>query len=120
MISFRCPRCNSLLQAPETAAGTKFNCSCGQRLQVPEPPLPPLNKTVLGKLEDYAPPPPNPTPQAVVQAVPVAPPRAPLLAVLEGYARPGHVVARLNQPLEQDEYFHYDGQWFKVLDALKA
>jgi hypothetical protein len=47
MLQFYCPKCNTLLQAPDEKIGAKFNCTCGQRLQVPPPPD---NKTVLGKL----------------------------------------------------------------------
>ncbi|HJT76850.1 MAG TPA: hypothetical protein VJ739_06570 [Gemmataceae bacterium] len=51
MIRYRCPRCKKALVAQDGAAGSKLNCShCGQRVQVPAPP--PLNKTVLGTLDD--------------------------------------------------------------------
>jgi len=46
MITFSCPRCQSVLEQPDGAAGTKVACpKCSQRLQVP---LPPQNKTILG------------------------------------------------------------------------
>src|SRR5260370_21979879 len=50
MIRFSCPNCQRSFQCPKTSAGTKFICSCGQRIQIPEAPKPPLNKTVLGRL----------------------------------------------------------------------
>src|SRR5712664_2058591 len=52
MIRFSCPRCKTVLQAPDGSAGKKCKCSCGQRLQIPAPPSQPLNKTALGKLEN--------------------------------------------------------------------
>lgn len=50
-IVYTCPRCKTMLRAPEEMAGTKHECSsCGQRLQIPPRPAgPPLNKTVLAK-----------------------------------------------------------------------
>ncbi len=76
-IRFSCPRCSSVLESPDNSAGLKFSCGkCGQRLQVPEPPKPPpqppLNKTVLGKLEDMV--------DAVPVSLPVSP--APLILAL--------------------------------------
>jgi S1-C subfamily serine protease len=38
MIHFRCPRCGQPHNSP--TPGAKFNCSCGQRVQVPENPAP--------------------------------------------------------------------------------
>jgi hypothetical protein len=37
MIQFSCPVCKQRFSANETAAGSKMNCPCGQRLQVPAP-----------------------------------------------------------------------------------
>jgi DNA-directed RNA polymerase subunit M/transcription elongation factor TFIIS len=38
MIRFQCPRCQSVLEAPERKGGTKVNClKCRQRLQIPLP-----------------------------------------------------------------------------------
>jgi hypothetical protein len=51
---FSCPRCNRVYDGQDGAAGRKFDCSCGQRLEVPATPLPPPNKTVLGKVEEPA------------------------------------------------------------------
>jgi hypothetical protein len=52
MIRYLCPRCRKSLVAQDGAAGAKLNCpDCGQRLQIPVPP-PPVNKTVLGTLEE--------------------------------------------------------------------
>jgi WD40 repeat protein len=46
------------LQVPDAAAGKKLSCpKCGQRILVPTPPRPtpaPVNKTVLGKIEESA------------------------------------------------------------------
>ena len=58
MIRFSCPRCNSVLQAPDHRAGSKTACpKCQQRLQIPVPPpnkpVPPPNKTVLAPLVEY-------------------------------------------------------------------
>jgi DNA-directed RNA polymerase subunit RPC12/RpoP len=51
MIRFACPTCQSVLDSPDDSAGDKLACPrCGQRLQVPTPPAPPPNKTVLGAL----------------------------------------------------------------------
>lgn len=52
MIRFSCPTCKRLFQCPDESAGSKIACSCGQRVQIPEPPkpAPTLNKTVLGQL----------------------------------------------------------------------
>jgi hypothetical protein len=90
MIHFWCPRCNTLHESPEQNAGQKLNCSsCGQRLQVPEP-LPPLNKTVLGKLDELL-------PQAKLSTDPI--PAVPLQQV-----PPGAVpipAAPVTQPLPQ-------------------
>ncbi len=48
MLRFQCPRCRSVLEAPEAKAGIKTSCpKCQQRLQVP---LPPPGKTVLAPL----------------------------------------------------------------------
>ena len=46
MIRFSSPRCKSVIERPESDAGSKFSCgNCRQRLQVP---MPPPNKTVIG------------------------------------------------------------------------
>jgi DNA-directed RNA polymerase subunit RPC12/RpoP len=40
-ISYRCPRCAKPLESPASMAGQKGNCpDCGQRLQIPQAPLP--------------------------------------------------------------------------------
>jgi DNA-directed RNA polymerase subunit RPC12/RpoP len=49
MIKFSCPRCGRAFE--HASPGIKFNCNCGQRLEVPSPPP---NKTVLGALLDDA------------------------------------------------------------------
>jgi hypothetical protein len=54
-IHFTCPRCQRAFDAPTLNSGQKFDCGCGQRLQIPPAPAPPLNKTVLGKVEDELP-----------------------------------------------------------------
>ena len=67
---FHCPSCNCAYDVPQADARKKFNCQkCGQRIQIPAPPPPPQNKTVLGKLpgqgeivETQALPPPPPSP----------------------------------------------------------
>jgi hypothetical protein len=46
---------NRPFDVQETSSGQKFDCSCGQRLQIPPAPLPPPNKTLLGKMDDQAP-----------------------------------------------------------------
>lgn len=45
--TFSCPRCGTPYESEPSHAGQKFACACGQRLQVPKPPI---AKTVLGKL----------------------------------------------------------------------
>jgi DNA-directed RNA polymerase subunit RPC12/RpoP len=63
MIRFACPKCKTVL---ENEPGVKFSCpGCGQRLQAP---LPPENKTVMGKLLE-----PTPAPASPPVAVPVHP-----------------------------------------------
>jgi hypothetical protein len=70
MIRFTCPACQTANTAPDSFAGQKGPCpKCGQRLQIPAPP--PLNKTVLGRIEDIM---PGPVPAWV------APPAIPTLA----------------------------------------
>lgn len=50
MIRFTCPRCQAIIKAPDNKAGDKAPCpGCGQRLQVPAPPIPPPTKTVIGQ-----------------------------------------------------------------------
>jgi hypothetical protein len=60
MIRYACPRCQSVLEAPDDQANFKLPCpKCGQRLQIPTPPpnktmLAPLvdpNRTMLGRVE---------------------------------------------------------------------
>jgi DNA-directed RNA polymerase subunit RPC12/RpoP len=52
MIHYSCPRCSAILQAADQEAGSKVACPhCGQRLQLP---LPPVNKTVLAPAVDAA------------------------------------------------------------------
>lgn len=51
-IRFNCPRCKGVLEVPAGDVGQKMPCThCGQRLQVPNPtvPPPPANKTMLGQ-----------------------------------------------------------------------
>src|SRR5262249_3154537 len=57
MSRFACPTCKAVLTAPDDRAGTKgLRPTCGQTVQVPTPPPPARDKTVLGKLlpEDFA------------------------------------------------------------------
>ncbi len=66
MIRFACPKCKTVL---ENEPGVKFSCpGCGQRLQAP---LPPENKTVMGKLVDPAPAAASPPTAVPVDPVPV-------------------------------------------------
>lgn len=54
MIRFACPRCKSVLEAPDRKAGSKVACpKCQQRLQIPVPP--PRNKTILVSFLGYGP-----------------------------------------------------------------
>ncbi|MBM4069233.1 MAG: hypothetical protein FJ271_09850 [Planctomycetes bacterium] len=64
-IKYNCPRCKTALESPVSEAGIKKPCpSCGQRLQVPNPPpapapsaaAPRLDKTMLASDERAAPP----------------------------------------------------------------
>src|SRR6516165_7164144 len=65
-VRFSCPRCGRSFESSEI--GVKFECSCGQRLQIPAPP--PM-KTVLGVIE--------PPPQAILpQAIVIEPPPVPV------------------------------------------
>jgi len=51
-IRFKCPTCQASLTAGDGKAGSKLPCpKCGQRLQVPPPPV---NHTILGELEPAA------------------------------------------------------------------
>jgi hypothetical protein len=66
MIRCRCPRCRTEQESPDEAAGSKLPCpACGQRLQLP---LPPLGKTVLVPLV------PAPAIEPLPQAIPLEPP----------------------------------------------
>lgn len=51
LIRYTCPRCRKSLQSPASMGGQKLSCpGCGQRLQIPSPPQPPmprLDKTIL-------------------------------------------------------------------------
>lgn len=50
MITFSCPRCETLLQQPNELASSKVQCpGCGQRLKVPELPAS-ESPTIVGKL----------------------------------------------------------------------
>src|SRR5262249_8505339 len=73
MIRFQCPRCRSVLEAPDHRGGAKINClKCQQRLQIP---VPPPGKTLLPPLVSHTP--PSPPPMAVIPAGlirPVPPP----------------------------------------------
>ena len=51
-LRFSCRNCARVFNAQIKNAGKKFDCSCGQRLQIPAPPNSPLNKTVVGKVVD--------------------------------------------------------------------
>src|SRR5262249_6338644 len=53
MIHFKCPDCSTPLKRDDHEAGTKIPCpGCGQRLKIPQPPVPsPVPKTVLGILQ---------------------------------------------------------------------
>lgn len=54
MIRFACPRCKSVLEAPDPKAGSKVACpKCQQRLQIPIPP--PTNKTILAPFIGHGP-----------------------------------------------------------------
>lgn len=64
-IKYNCPRCKAPLESPVSEAGIKKPCpSCGQRLQVPNPPpapmpsgaAPRLDKTMLASDDRAAPP----------------------------------------------------------------
>jgi len=51
MIAFTCPRCENLLEHPDTEAGLKVRCpACNQKVRIPQPPPPP-NQTLLGELQ---------------------------------------------------------------------
>ena len=50
MILFACPNCHKSYRFFEKSAGNKFECKCGQRLQVPFPNEAPTNKTAMGVL----------------------------------------------------------------------
>lgn len=52
---FTCPNCHRTFNAPNQSSGQKFECDCGQRVQIPPAPKPPSNKTVLGKVEEELP-----------------------------------------------------------------
>ncbi|MCI0457633.1 MAG: LITAF-like zinc ribbon domain-containing protein [Gemmataceae bacterium] len=80
MIRYYCPRCHMGLQSGPETAGSKMACpSCGQRLQVPQPPpQPPINKTVLASTEPPPPPqPPPPMPSMLVVELLSPPPQPP-------------------------------------------
>src|SRR4051794_8833415 len=54
-IRCQCPNCKAIIEAPPDRAGDKIACfRCGQRLQIPVPPLSPIttatNKTRLAPL----------------------------------------------------------------------
>src|ERR1019366_41769 len=55
-MNISCPTCTQRLQVPDDAAGKKVSCpKCAQRILVPPPPRPtpaPVNKTMLGKIEE--------------------------------------------------------------------
>jgi Zn finger protein HypA/HybF involved in hydrogenase expression len=79
MIAFHCPKCRTSLRRQDQEAGSKIPCpSCGQRLQVPQPP--PSDHTVMGELSldaanqtllgDLA---PQPSPRNFPQPRPVLP-----------------------------------------------
>lgn len=75
MISFQCPVCGVVINAPDEAGGRKGTCpKCGQRLKVPTPPATnPKKQTVLGKLITAAEPIPVipvPSPAPSAQVVP--------------------------------------------------
>lgn len=46
MIRFVCPACRRAFDAPDVSAGNKFECSCGQRVEIPPASR---KKTVLGE-----------------------------------------------------------------------
>jgi hypothetical protein len=51
MIRFSCPRCVAVLECDDSHAGGKVAClKCRQRLRVPTPALPPLDKTATAPL----------------------------------------------------------------------
>src|SRR5947209_3551874 len=76
VLRFRCPNCRQLCS--HTTPGEKVLCPrCGQKLRVPQPPVPPPeNKTVLGTWE--------PGPSAPVAPATATPPPAPVSPIVEG------------------------------------
>jgi hypothetical protein len=69
MIRFACPTCRKVLKIADHCAGGKVACPrCGQRLQIPAAPAPPVrvrDRTILGESLPASPaPPPSPTPGA--------------------------------------------------------
>src|ERR1700680_4217657 len=54
MIHLSCPGCQKRYRCPESAAGKKFDCACGQRVPIPAPSALPPDKTVLGAADQFA------------------------------------------------------------------
>jgi DNA-directed RNA polymerase subunit RPC12/RpoP len=89
MVRYLCPMCKKVLTANDAEAGGKLDCpQCGQRLEVPAPPL---NKTILGEIQEgpeaagteprqgaFATPPPirSAATENIPTAIPVDPPGA--------------------------------------------
>jgi DNA-directed RNA polymerase subunit RPC12/RpoP len=82
VIRFSCPRCKSVLEAPDHQGGDKIECpKCQQRLQIP---FPPRNKTILAALIERTPAPE--TAKAVpipLYPLPMPPPSLPVLPTNE-------------------------------------
>lgn len=70
MIRFQCPRCESILEAPDNRAGDKISCpKCQQRLEIPIPP--PQAKTILASFIETIPE-PNQAPELPPLPLPIA------------------------------------------------
>ena len=89
MPRFTCPSCHKPYYAPVTDVGRKFNCACGQRVQVPAPP----KKTVLGKLDDDAAIYSKPVNEVIPPPLPVPDPEPPVRIVHHGQS---HATAAAN------------------------
>jgi DNA-directed RNA polymerase subunit RPC12/RpoP len=89
MIRYTCPRCKSSLESPASFAGQKLNCpNCGQRMQIPQPSVPPsappINKTILAKEESVS----TPSARTSQHSPPAVPPDPELTAELVEEALP--------------------------------
>jgi hypothetical protein len=80
MLKFKCPTCNSILEAPDHRCGEKIACpKCNQRLQIPGPPR---NRTVLAESVAQ----PSPIPQQALQSCPHCGSAVAMVAALIGQA----------------------------------